>query len=203
MPLADLAWLEHFFGTKSTPPIPDAEPSATLQQIHSNLVLQVKLTTGCIGEGDAMVTNQPGIWLSVRTADCFPIILADPVKKAIAVIHSGWKGTAANIVAATIDTMACHYSTTAQNLHASIGPGIGKCCYEVGEDVARHFSLHGKTMLDLASIIKHQLLDKEVDSSNIETSGLCTKCNPELFHSYRRDGLKAGRMISAAKVARP
>jgi len=198
--LADLDWLEFFFGTRATPLLPESEPSATLKQIHSNLVFPVKLDTGCLGEGDALVTNQPGVWLSVRSADCFPVILADPVNRAIGVIHSGWRGAAANIVAATIDTMASHFSTSGQNLHAAIGPGIGKCCFEVGGEVGCQFGYteSGKILLDLSSIISKQL--KQHSVGEITNNGTCTKCHPELYHSFRRDGETAGRMISAARI---
>jgi hypothetical protein len=191
-------WLDHGFGTRHSPLTQDN--MASLTQIHSALVLRAS-EPGCAGEADALITNRPGVTLSIRTADCFPILLADPEHRAVAGIHAGWRGTAEEIVCRTIDTMRSHFGTSPGQITAAIGPGIGKCCYEVGEDVARRlgierFGMEAACRIDLAAINRAQLIRAGVLASHIDTLGRCTFCDSALFHSYRRDREQAGRMIS-------
>jgi hypothetical protein len=191
--LAELKWLDHGFGTR-TDSIPQ-ESMASLKQIHSGIVLLAE-RIGCVGEGDALVTTRPGVPVSVRTADCFPILLADERNHAVAAVHAGWRGTAVHIVIRTLEEMHCLYGTEAADVRAAIGPGIGECCYEVGADVARHFGMQQAGRIDLAAINRRQLLDAGVAEHRIDVLGGCTKCDAHLFHSYRRDQLSAGRMVS-------
>jgi polyphenol oxidase len=194
--LEQFAWLEHGFGTRNSLLLQDK--MASLTQIHSTVVLKA-VETGWAGEGDALITNVPGLAISVRTADCFPILLADPEHRAIAAVHAGWRGSAAQIVCRTLDTMGSEFGTVPASVVAAIGPGIGKCCYEVGEDVARQFD-RGAGALDLAGINHAQLERAGVSAGHIDTLARCTKCETELFHSYRRDKERAGRMISFVKI---
>ena len=90
-------------------------------------------------KGDASITNRPGLLLAIQTADCVPILLVDPKKRAIAAIHAGWRGTLARIAAKTIGKMQMHFGTNPRDLLAAIGPSIGPCCYEVGTEVATQF----------------------------------------------------------------
>jgi polyphenol oxidase len=196
--LTHLDWLDHGFGTRHS--LLTQNQMASLTQIHSALVRNA-LEPGCAGEADALVTDRPGVTLSIRTADCFPILLADPEHRAIAAIHAGWRGTAEEIVCRTIDTMRSDFGTSPERISAAIGPGIGKCCYEVGEDVARRLGIEGFGLdaaghIDLAAINREQLIRAGVPPSHIDTLGRCTFCDPALFHSYRRDREQAGRMIS-------
>jgi YfiH family protein len=193
-----LPWLEHGFGTR----LSDHETvtSAAVRQIHSNLVLSVD-QPGVAGDADALVTRTPGLALSIRTADCYPILLADPVTRSIAAIHAGWRGTADRIVRRTIAQMHLAFGSVAADLHAAIGPGIGVCCYEVGADVARRFDVEGRAKIDLAEANRRQLVESGVPAVQIHSIGRCTHCEPELFHSYRRDGGQAGRMVSFIRVA--
>jgi len=167
---------------------------ASLKQIHSGIVLLGE-QIGCAGEGDALVTARAGVPVSVRTADCYPILLADNRNRAVAAVHAGWRGTAARIVIRTLEEMYRLYGTAAADVYAAIGPGIGECCYEVGADVARQFGLEAGR-IDLAAINRRQLLDAGVAENRIDVLGGCTKCDAHLFHSYRRDQLAAGRMVS-------
>ena len=89
--------------------------------------------------GDASITNRPNLLLAIQTADCVPILLVDPKKRAIAAIHAGWRGTLARIVAKTLGKMQMHFGTNPRELLAAIGPSIGPCCYEVGTEVATQF----------------------------------------------------------------
>ncbi len=174
---------------------------ASLKQIHSAGVL-VADRAGLIGEGDALITAQPGIALSVRTADCYPILLVDSRRRAIAAVHAGWRGTAAEIVPGTIAEMRARFGTNPADVYAAIGPGIGGCCYEVGADVARQFN-KSAGRLDLADANRRQLTDSGVESSHIDMTALCTFCDADRFHSYRRDKEYAGRMVSFIRLVMP
>ena len=191
--LAELKWFDHGFGTRADT-VPQ-ESMASLKQIHSGIVL-VGQQIGCAGEGDALVTGHMGVPVSVRTADCYPILLADDRNRAVAAVHAGWRGTAARIVLRTLEEMHQRYGTEATDVYAAIGPGIGGCCYEVGAEVARQFGMEHAGTIDLATINRRQLLDAGVAEHRIDVLGGCTKCDAHLFHSYRRDQLAAGRMVS-------
>ena len=191
--LSELKWLDHGFGTRA-----DAVPQermASLKQIHSGIVLLGE-QIGCAGEGDALVTALAGVPVSVRTADCYPILLADARNHAVAAVHAGWRGTAARIALRALEEMHRLYGTEAADVYAAIGPGIGACCYEVGADVARQFGMEQAGRIDLAAINRRQLLDAGVTEPRIDVLGGCTKCDSRRFHSYRRDQLAAGRMVS-------
>jgi polyphenol oxidase len=167
---------------------------ASVRQIHSARCLVVG-EPGCAGEGDALVTAQPGLAVSIRTADCLPVLLADPHKNVVAAIHAGWRGTAGRIVVETIRTMQDRFGTDVRDLLAAIGPGIGECCYRVGEDVRRQFGLNGAGCVDLAGENQRQLIEAGVADSQIDVLRICTFCDAR-FYSWRRDKERAGRMIS-------
>ena len=205
--LEELAWLEHGFGTRLSSHWPDTANLATVQQIHSDKVLQAD-RAGPMGEGDALISNQPGITLSVRTADCLPILMADTRNRAIAAVHAGWRGTIQEIVPKTIQAMADRFGTHPDDLVIGVGPGIGACCFEVGPEVAIQFAklfpertdLNQKTKVDLVETNLRLLRRNGGSVRQIATSGLCSYCRPDLFHSYRRDGEAAGRMVSAIRI---
>jgi YfiH family protein len=171
---------------------------ASLKQIHSSVVL-VADRAGLIGEGDALVTAQPGIAVSVRTADCYPILLADSRRHVVAAVHAGWRGTAARIVPEAIAKMRAQWGTGPQDIYAAIGPGIGGCCHEVGSEVARQFGAKAGR-LALAEANRCQLIDSGVENGHIDVLGLCTFCDPAQFHSFRRDKDEAGRMVSFIRI---
>ncbi len=189
-------WMTHGFGTRES----GAEwlgDTATLKQIHSSDVLAVQsLCTGELGSGDALVTGERGVRLSIRTADCVPLLFADPVRRAVAATHAGWRGTAAGISRRTVERMIGDYGCVAADIRVAIGPSIGPCCYEVSEDVAVQFSGYapgcGKTMLDLVEINLAQLVEAGVHE--IDAMRLCTRCDAQRFHSFRRDAESSGRM---------
>ena len=114
-------------------------PLVTLKQFHSDVIHVFESAPSDPCTGDSAITDRPGLLLAVQTADCVPILLADPKKRAIAAIHAGWRGTLARIVAKTIGAMQMHFATNPRDLLAAIGPSIGPCCYEVGTEVASHF----------------------------------------------------------------
>ena len=114
-------------------------PLITLKQFHSDVIHLFDTTPGEPCKGDASITNRPGLLLAIQTADCVPILLVDPKKRAIAAIHAGWRGTLARIAAKTIGAMQMHFATNPRDLLAAIGPSIGPCCYEVGTELATEF----------------------------------------------------------------
>jgi polyphenol oxidase len=195
--LSELPWITHGFGTRYPAACPDGV--STLKQIHSNLVL-LATEPGVLGEGDALITNHPGLAISIRTADCYPILLADTRNLAVAAIHAGWRGTASQIIIRALEKMRDEFGTESSDVVAAIGPGIGVCCYEVGEDVSKQFGFDIRTHLDLASENWKQLESAGVSTQNIEALGVCTFCNAERFFSYRREKEKAGRMTSYIRI---
>jgi YfiH family protein len=195
-----LPWLVHGFGTRLSD-IPAAfRQLATLKQIHSSSCVAAEGRAGLLGEGDALLENQPGSVVAVKTADCIPILLVDERLHAVAAVHAGWRGTAARIAAEAVTAMAGRFGTRAEDLHAAIGPGIGKCCYEVGPEVAAQFGGQGRGHIDLAAANRRQLEESGVTPRHIYASNLCTMCRSEEFDSFRRDQAAAGRMYSFAGI---
>ena len=141
-------------------------------------------------EVDAQATSNPELTPLVMVADCLPVALVGP--SGVAMAHCGWRGLAGGIVAEAAETVEAEA--------AAIGPGVGPCCYEVGGEVLSAFEdLDGVArgrMLDLTAVAT-KLLER-AGVTTIESSGLCTSCNPELFYSHRRDGERTGRQAGLA-----
>lgn len=207
-PLLGFPWLEHGFGSRHSDGWAPPEETVTLKQVHSGTVIVSSHRTGCLGEGDALVTERPGARLAIRTADCIPLLLVDPVRTVVAAVHAGWKGTAAAIAGATVERMAEQYGCDPERIHAAIGPGIGPCCYEVGPDVISRLapflpamgSMAEPAKVDLVEANLRQLQSAGVPRSRIYTASLCTQCRADEFFSYRRDRDTAGRMVSAIGI---
>jgi polyphenol oxidase len=115
-----------------------------LRQIHSDIIHVVGAANVPQGEqapqGDALITCEPGVLLAVQTADCIPILLADAKRRAVAAIHSGWRGTAHRIAEKTLGRMQMEFGTRPHDVIAALGPGIGGCCYQVGHEVVKEFA---------------------------------------------------------------
>lgn len=209
LPLKDLDWLQHGFGTRHSDW--DGHALTTLKQVHSDRVLVADGAAGCIGEGDALITDRPGIILSVRTADCVPILLVEDQRRAVAAIHAGWRGTACAIVVRAVERLCLDFSCEPKHMHAAIGPAINVCCYEVGKDVAERFGaflpelpLDGThAMLDLIEANRRQLLQAGIPSDRIYSGAPCTSCTPSEFFSYRRERSATGRMVSIIGLKGP
>lgn len=164
------------------------------RQVHSATVLGVN-SGGCCGEGDALMSQRNDLALSVATADCLPIVLAGT--QSISTIHAGWRGLAQDIIGEVIARL----SEPADQLRAWIGPAIGVCCYEVGEDVADQVAKSSgdtvrkltakKPHLDLIAAAEIQLYRRGL--RKIDSLRICTRCHPEWLWSYRREGENAGR----------
>jgi YfiH family protein len=144
-------------------------------------------------EGDGHVVREPGLAPLVFVADCLPVALAGP--RGVAMVHAGWRGLAGGILAAGAEAVGA--------TSAAIGPGIGPCCYEVGEEVLEAFAVLGDgiasgRMLDLAEVARRQLTVAGVE--RVESVGLCTSCKPDLFFSHRRDKGCTGRQGGLAWI---
>lgn len=161
-------------------------------------------------ECDGLVTNVRRLMLCTVEADCTPVYLLDPVHRAIAMLHSGWRGTAARITTNAIDLMRETYGTDPSDIYAAIGPCICKDCYEVSEDLLGPFRENfgdaadqfftakggGKYLLDLKLAVVRTLEEAGVKSENIEDSGYCT-CHSDRFYSWRKDKDPSVRMLTA------
>lgn len=179
------------------------------KQCHTNHVREITTSTVCsdLDETDALVTNLPGKYLCVLVADCVPVLIYDPVKKAIAAVHAGWRGTVAGIVRKTIETLMEKYGSDPVDMIAGIGPSISVKNYQVGPEVVEkvknyyrntsgiinHIDNKGKGFLDLWEANRKQLLIGGIPSDNIEISGLCTYDATEIFYSARRESFHSGR----------
>ena len=195
-----LEWLEHGFGTRLANVPALYENLTMLKQIHSAICVPAEGRSGVVGEGDALVEREPGSVVAVRTADCIPILLVDERNRAVAAVHAGWRGTVAQIAPRAIAVMHERFGTRPADLHAAIGPGIGKCCYEVGAEVAAQFGRQGRAHIDLTESNRAQLVKAGVTPGRVYASNLCTMCQADEFHSFRRDREAAGRMHSFAGI---
>jgi hypothetical protein len=159
-------------------------------------------------QADALVARAPGFAVGVRTADCVPVLLGDRRSGAVAAVHAGWRGVVAGVVREALAAMEAE----PEEVVAAIGPSIGPCCFEVGDDVAARLAAaagdgivirraHEKPHVDLWRAVEHQL--RHAGVRTIDTLGACTVCESERFFSYRRDGARSGRMLSVIVASTP
>lgn len=182
----------------------------TMSQVHSDGLVEVGETKAKeVGEADGMVTRQRGSYLGVLTADCVPILFVAPERKAVAVVHAGWRGSLAGIAAKMVRLFAEKYGAAASEIQAALGPSIGACCYEIQDDVAgpllacwgalAETSLeqrNGKRFLDLRRLNRGILQQAGMSASAIFEIGPCTSCAADEFFSYRRERSETGRQLS-------
>ena len=196
----------HGFGTRffSLPELRDSLPSLniiTLTQTHSSKVL---LNSG--GEGDGVISRDPGTILVIKTADCLPVLIKDDEERIVAALHAGWKGLCKGIIFKGIAKIK-NLGFNKKNLRVALGPSIGPCCYSVGKEVFECFKENGLPFvkrgenLDLPSTAIEHLTSSGVNIKKISVLPLCTKCTPELFYSHRRG--EKGRMISFIGLLKP
>jgi hypothetical protein len=178
--------------------------SSNIETIDNNETKGWKSQSDVIKDCDALITNNKGVMLTILTADCVPILLFDPKQNAIGAVHAGWRGTEQEILFKTVEKMKKEFGSNSQDIIAGVAPSIGRCCYEVGEEVAKHFftdsnaytQKEDKFMLDLPYINKIQLLKAGLQEENIEMSGICTACEVEDYFSYRKEQGCSGRFMS-------
>ncbi|MFP4650271.1 MAG: peptidoglycan editing factor PgeF [Desulfobacterales bacterium] len=142
---------------------------------------------------DAVISGVPGAGLVIQTADCQPVMLFDPKRHAAANIHSGWRGSIADVTGACVKAMHKNFGTDPADLFAGIGPSLGPCCAEFvnyRDEIPEAFWGYRdqKSRFNFWRITIDQLKASGVREENIETSGICTRCNPHLFFSYRAEG---------------
>jgi YfiH family protein len=184
----------------------DADHVVMSNQVHSTVIRtagpgDVKADL-CEPEGyecDGLVTDVPGLALTIFSADCIPVLLYDPVKRVIAAVHAGWRGTAGDIAGKAVEKMRGDYGCETRNILAAIGPGIGPCCFETHGDVPQAMTAalgqeadayitpleSGKFQVDLKKINAALLRRSGVVPDHIELSGDCTACHPEKYWSHR------------------
>jgi YfiH family protein len=185
----------------------DPASLADLWQVHSaDVVVADRPNAGREhqGQADCLITDRPEVTLFLRFADCVPILLYDPRRPAVGLVHAGWRGTLLKAAAAAVQAMAERYGSRPADLVAAIGPSIGPCHYTVGPEVAEQtraaFGSHaeelveranGSYRLDLWAANAHCLRASGVEQ--IEVAGLCTQCHADEFYSHRAHGSRTGR----------
>lgn len=164
---------------------------------------------------DALITNEPEVALVTYFADCTPLMFVDMSGKAIGAAHAGWRGTVGRIGEKTVLEMQKQFGTAPENIIASIGPAINKCCYEVDEPVAYQFEQlnlnsklfiipkdKGKYMIDLVEANRQILLFSGIPEENIITSDVCTRCNHDLIWSHRATNGRRGGMCGIIQLCK-
>ena len=131
-------------------------PLIALRQVHSSVIYQVDKVPEHHLVGDGLITNTPGLLLAIQTADCLPILLVDPVTRAVGAFHAGWRGTLARIVEKGAGEMRRWFGTKPRDLLAAIGPGIHNCCYEIGDEVRQKFEAQFRYAADLFREVKEE-----------------------------------------------
>jgi len=176
-----------------------------MRQIHSDRIVRCTpdMDFDSRPECDALITDIVGQPLMVMVADCTPVLLYDPVHRAVAAVHAGRAGALQNIAGKTVDAMRAAFDTAPEDLLAALGPSIGVCCYEIGPETAEAvaaagcaFALEprgGRFRLDVNRILARQLEAAGVPPAQIDAPGVCTACGEERFFSYRAAGGTTGR----------
>lgn len=202
---------------------------ARLRQCHSNGVVCLDrfAPENPPAEGDALITHRSGLLLAVQVADCLPVLIVDKARRVLAALHAGWRGILAGIVPRTLEAMQSRFACDPRHCLAVIGPSIGPCCYEVGQDVAAPFEEafpgrpelwrdlqspgralspgtgpsvdpgNSRRMLDLSAACRCQLETAGLPDKSIFSHPPCTCCNRDVFYSYRADRGSTGRMLAA------
>ena len=190
-----------------------------LDQVHgSEVVVVSRADLAPDARGDALATATPGLPIAAQVADCVPVLLADIKGRAVAAVHSGWRGTVAGVLPAAILALT-RLGVDPADIVAAIGPAARKCCYEVGDEVVAALEETSpptpvddregwlgqgprRWHVDLPVVLRRQLRVAGIRPDNIHDAGLCTICRGDLVFSYRRDGLDSGRMVAAIELSR-
>ncbi len=198
----------------------DSDKLFLANQVHGD---QVFVLNENPGEGyfsythldyDAIITSHVGIPIGVLTADCLPIIMLDPIKRIIAILHSGWRGTCLNIVGNVVSKFKSEYGSEPKDIIAGLGPGIGSCCYEVDIKVIRSIKNSSpnwkdyieplktnRYLLDLMGLNIEQLVLSGLEPAHIHKTELCTACHTDLFFSYRAFRKQTGRQLNFIQLS--
>lgn len=215
--LGALPSVDHFCSMRAC-----ADPEAGVwmpRQVHGVTIAvldEALLAAPELPEADAVITHLDGQWIGVRTADCVPVLVVDPVCRVVAAVHAGWRGTVAHILRLTVEQMLQTEGCQAANLYAAIGPSIGPEAFEVGEEVAEAFCRAGRgdcvvrhlwgprgrlalarPHVDLWQSNVMDLLDCDVSLDHIDCTPWCTFENQDRLFSARQQGISTGRIVSA------
>ena len=185
----------------------DGLPLIFLNQVHGDKILVFSRDDPAPDpaqkrQGDAMITNRPGLLLAVKLADCQGVLLHDPDKKVAAAVHSGWRGSVADIIGKTIDRMKTAFGCRPGDILAGISPSLGPCCAEFvnyKNELPAHFRPYkdDRDHFDFWRISRDQMATAGLLEKNIEIAGVCTSCRTDLFYSYRKEG-RTGRFTVVA-----
>ena len=201
-----------------------ADPAALVKnhQVHGDRIRYATWSNRCAcladpgtAEADGLITDRPEVCLAVFTADCIPVLLYDPVRRAIAAVHAGWRGTALGIAARAVERMAGSFGSRPEDILAAVGPGISQCCFEthrdvpdglragLGDDAApfiRPLPGGEKFLVDLKGANRRWLLRAGLSPDHIAVCAACTACRPDLFWSHRRLGGRRGSMAAVIQL---
>ena len=192
-----------------------------LRQVHGRSVVVAdasRTTQWTRPEADAVVSDDPASALVVRVADCAPILLADRRQRVVAAVHAGWRSTMQRIVGAAVESMRGQFGSHPSDLLAAMGPSLGACCGEMGEEVVEAFRAAGhseanierwferatgqRPHFDLWRANRDQLAEAGVPAVQTFSADLCTRTYADRFHSYRAKGQHVGRMAAVIRPAR-
>ncbi len=186
-------------------------PPHQARQVHGTGYI-ICHAEGCVhgNDADILITTESNTAVAVRTADCLPVLLADPIAKVIAAVHAGWRGTAQRVVVKAIEQMQ-KQGALLDNIYVTLGPSIGPCCFEIGMESASQLAASAenaylaikqekKPHADLAAINIMQLKEAGILEEHIESNHRCTQCHPERFYSYRRDQGVTGRHLAVVAL---
>jgi len=206
-PLLDACGVAHGFGVRGAP---EPEGCVRPRPVHGVRVLVARARAGAaVEEGDAVVSDVPGLPIAVVTADCVPVLVAEAGGARVAAIHAGWRGLAAGVVSEALAALV-RSGAAPERLQAGIGPHILPCCYEVDTPVidalrarfgaeagaALRPARPGHALLDLGALVRVECLRAGLAPGAVAAlAGACTRCDETRFHSYRRDGARAGRLL--------
>lgn len=193
-----------------------------IRQVHGAAVAVFRRghpDAALVPAADIAITDDPAIALAVQVADCVPILLADRRTGVVAAAHGGWRGTAAGVGEAAVVALGHAFGSRPADLVAAIGPSVGPCCYQVGEEVRQAFARAGansahldrwfardgadQLSLDLWRATRDQLEAAGLSPERIHVAGLCTITHRDRFYSYRADGPGTGRMAGAIRMIAP
>jgi YfiH family protein len=188
-----------------------------VHQVHGASVVDAsELDPARPPQADGLMSDASSVLLTIRVADCVPLLLADTRLGVVAAVHGGWRGTAAGIAEAAVERLVERYGSRPVDLRAALGPSIGPCCYTVGAEVIDAFRANGhdggdlarwfvegdgRIRLDLWGATRDRLIAVGVPAGSVYVSGLCTSCRPDWFFSYRREGAAAGRLAGFIRAS--
>lgn len=208
-----LPYCQHIFGTRAGTTIGAATerlgPIAHMHQVHGNRIVYAE-TAGQYEDCDAIFTDQPDLWLAVKTADCTPVLISSP--HAVAAVHLGWRSTQADLLAITIQTLCRDFSQQPEDLHLALGPSLSQQHFEVETNFMDYFTVPnpkrffsesraGHVNMDLKGIIRAQAIASGMLDIHIHTLPNCTYSESGTFHSYRRDKAESGRQLSFIQLS--